>query len=210
MAKLSVSSGGRGRPLSIDPEKELADLMFDIIPAAQKNLANFRKQTSGVRGAEILGTETTLPAFIQTSLDILYDLTEGNSIDYATLKELRANLQSTRQLASKQARVFGRALEPSLTKEYFSSLDYAARNSNDLVQQSNKQIKDRLAQLTPRQRQQFFMSRQYQDPRTQTQEYQRVVAWASKQVGRQVSTQEAWAILRASDVGAFVEEFDAL
>lgn len=208
MAKLSVSSGGRGRPLTIDPEKELADLMFDIIPKAQKNLARFRKETSGVRGADVLGTETTLPAFIQTSIDVLYDLSEGQSIDYATLRELRQNLQATKQLASRQARVFGRALEPSLTREYFQSLDYEARNSNDLIQKSNRQIKERLSQLTPQQRQKFFMSRQYQDPKTQTAEYARVVAWASKQVGRQVSVQEAWAVLRASDVGLFVEDFE--
>lgn len=204
MAKYSIGSGGKGRPLSIDPQRELNELTFNLIPKAQKNLARFRKETSGVRGAQALGSDTLLPAFLQSSKDILVDLTEGAYIDYDTLRMLKENLTNARLLASRQYRAYGRALEGYYTREYFQALDYSTRNAGELIKRSNEKIKEQLSSLTPQQRQKYFLSRQYQDPKTMTGEYKSLVAWASKEVGREVSVQEAWAIKRESDLGIFL------
>lgn len=203
MAKLYVSSGRRGRPLSIDPEKELHDLIFDILPKAQKRLGEFRDITSGVRGESILGGQNALPKNLQSTIDILSDLRENESIDYETLREVRANIESARMLASKQERVFGRALEKTLTSEYFESLDYYGWNASDAVKQANERIKAKIRSLSPQQRQKYFLSRQYQDPATMTGQYEKVRAYASKQMGREASMQEAWAYIREQEADAF-------
>jgi hypothetical protein len=205
MAKLSVRSGRRGRPLSIDPEKELQELIFKDIPKAKERLAEFRKETSGLRDAAILGTETELPNFIQSTLDILADIQENQSIDYESLKQLKKDLRTTRELKSKQSRVYGRALEEKIFEDYESTLLRQNSTASDFVLQSNKRVLSKLEKMTKQQRQKFFFSRNYQDPRTMTNEYKRLVAWASNKVGRQVTVAEAWAILREEKVEEFEE-----
>lgn len=205
MAKLSVSSGRRGRPLSIDPEKELQELIFKDIPKAKARLSEFRKETSGLRDSAILGTETELPNFIQSTLDVLADIQENQSIDYESLKQLKKDLRTTRELKSKQARVYGRALEEKIFEDYESTLLRQNSTSSDFVLQSNKRVLSKLEKMTKQQRQKFFFSRSYQDPRTMTQEYKRLVAWASNKAGRQVTVAEAWAILREEKVEEFEE-----
>lgn len=198
MAKLFVSSGKRGRPLSIDPEAELHKLIFQSIPKAQARLKEFRTQTSGIRDVRTLGSEVELPSAIETTKDVLLNLTEGESISYQTLKELKQNIRQIEQLGSKQERVFGRALEQSLTKQYFSSLDYFSKASSEFVKKSNERIKEKLSKLTPQQRQKAFFSKGYQDPATMVSDSdQRVLAWARKDSGnKELTVEEAWAYLR--------------
>lgn len=200
MAKYSVSSGRRGRPLSIDPQAELDKLIFQTLPKAQQRLAQFRKETSGVREVSLLGSETQLPGYIEASIDILQDLKEGASISYETLKELKSNLRSVEQLTSRQERVFGRALDTALTSEYFSSLDFFSRNSSEFVKQSNEKVKARLRSMTPQQRQKVFFSSGYQDPATMrghSPSDERVRAWARKHSGNpEMTFDEAWAYVR--------------
>lgn len=206
MAKLSVSSGRRGRPLSIDPEKELQELIFKDIPKAKERLAEFRKETSGLRDPAILGTETELPNFIQSTLDILADIQENQSIDYESLKQLKKDLKTTRQLESKQQRVYGRALEEKIFEDYRKTLLRQDSTSSDIVLESNKRVLSKLEKLSRQQRQKFFFSRSYQDPRTMSKEYKRLIAWAEKKTGRkQLTVEEAWAILREEQVGGFEE-----
>lgn len=198
MAKLFISSGKRGRPLSIDPEAELHKLIFQSIPKAQARLKEFRTQTSGVRDIKTLGSEVELPSAIETTKDVLQNLIEGESVSYETLKELKQNLKQVQQLGSKQERVFGRALEQGLTKEYFSSLDYFSKSSSKFTKESNARVKDMLSKLTPQQRQKAFFSKGYQDPATMVSDSdQRVLAWARKASGNQeLTVEEAWAYLR--------------
>lgn len=200
MAKYSVSSGRRGRPLSIDPQAELDKLVFQTLPKAQERLTQFRKQTSGVRDVSLLGSETQLPGYIEASIDILQDLREGASISYETLKELKNNLRCVEQLASRQERVFGRSLDTALTSDYFQSLDYFSRNSSEFVKQSNEKVKARLRSMSPQQRQKAFFSAGYQDPATMTGRSpsdERIRAWARKHSGNNEMTyDEAWAYLR--------------
>lgn len=205
MAKLSVSSGRRGRPLSIDPEKELQELIFRDIPKAKERLAEFRKETSGLRDAAILGTETELPDFIQSTIDILADIQENQSIDYESLKQLKKNLRTTRELKSKQKRVYGRALDEKIFEDYQKTLLRQDSTSSDFVLQSNKRVLGKLEKMTKQQRQKFFFSRGYQDPATMRKDYKRLVAWASKKVGRQLTVDEAWAVVREERLEEFEE-----
>lgn len=198
MAKLFIHSGKRGRPLSIDPEKELQNLVYKSIPKAQARLKEFRKQTSGVRDVKTLGSEVELPSIIETTKDVLLNLQEGDKISYETLKELKQNLTQIEQLGSKQERVYGRALEESLTKQYKSSLDYFSRGSSKFVKESNERVKAMLDKMSPQQRQKAFFSKSYQDPATMMSDSdRRVLAWARKDSGDQEMTvEEAWAYLR--------------
>lgn len=196
MAKFVAYSGGKGRPLSIDPEAELERLIYATLPKAQQRLEQFRTKTKGVRDPSVLGSETELPDFIETSIDILSDLREGNAVSYQTLKELKQNLKMTEQLASRQERVYGRSLDKVLTEEYFKDLDFVSRNSSDVIKTSNQKIKQALSNLTPRQRQEFFMSKHFEDPKTMTGSYEKVKAWAKKETDQELTMQESWAYLR--------------
>lgn len=206
MAKLEIRSGRRGRPLSIDPEKELHDLIFEYGKKAHARLRQLAKGSSGVRDVATFGSETEWSKAMESAKDVLVDLQEGQSINYETLKELKQNLRTARELASKQKRVYGRALEQQLTEEYFSQLDYFAKNESANVRASNERLKEGLRQLTPRERQSYFLSRRYQDPATMGGTYESVRAWASKENGKELTMSEAWAYIRESNL----QSFDAL
>ena len=198
MAKLYIKSGKRGRPLSIDPEKELHKLVFENIPKARERLAEIKKQSSGIREERLIGGANVLPEYIESSIDVLQDLKEGENIDYDTLKELKKNLRTVERLSSKQERVFGSALEQQFTEDYIKSLDYFSRAGSDFVKKSNERVKNMLQNLTPKQRQQAFLSKGYQDIATMSsQSDRRVQAWARKESGNQeLTVDEAWAYLR--------------
>lgn len=209
MAKLKISSGRRGRPLSIDPEKELHDLIFEYGKKAHARLRQLAQKSSGVRDIATFGSETEWSKAMESAKDILIDLQENESIDYETLKELKENLKTARELASKQERVFGRALEKQLTKEYFSQLDYFSQNESVDVKASNARIKERIMQMTPKERQSFFLSRSYQDPATMGGRYENVRAWASNKGGREMTMNEAWAYIRERNIDQFEGLIDA-
>lgn len=198
MAKYYARSGKRGRPLSIDPEKELNKLIFENIPKAKERLAEIKKQSSGIREERLIGGANVLPEYIESSIDVLQDLREGENIEYETLKELKANLRTVERLASKQERVFGSALEKQFTEDYIKSLDYFSRAGSDFVKKSNERVKNMLQNLTPKERQKAFLSKGYQDVATMSsQSDRRVQAWARKETGNQeLTVDEAWAYLR--------------
>lgn len=198
MAKYYARSGKRGRPLSIDPEKELNKLIFENIPKAKERLAEIKKQSSGIREERLIGGANVLPEYIESSIDVLQDLREGENIEYETLKELKSNLRTVERLASKQERVFGSALEKQFTEDYIKSLDYFSRAGSDFVKKSNERVKNMLQTLTPKERQKAFLSRGYQDVATMSsQSDRRVQAWARKETGNQeLTVDEAWAYLR--------------
>lgn len=198
MAKYYVKSGKRGRPLSIDPEQELHRLIFENIPKARERLAEIKSQSKGIREERLIGGANVLPEYIESSIDVLQNLQEGENIDYATLKELKQNLRTVERLSSKQERVFGSALEKQFTEDYVQSLDYFSRAGSEFVKKSNERVKNMLASLTPQQRQKAFLSRGYQDVATMSSTSdRRVQAWARKETGNQeLTVDEAWAYLR--------------
>lgn len=202
MAKLYVSSGRRGRPASIDAEQELIDLTRYYLPRAKRTLQTFREQTKGARDAEFLGTETELPDFIQSTLNALIDVAEEGTITYEDYAQIKTNLNTIRQLASRQQRVYGRALSGMLMQDFERSLNFFSSNASEFVRKYNEQTKEALRQLTPQQRQSYFLSRNYQDPATMVGDYENVRAWATsnyqKKTGesKNLTMQEAWAYLR--------------
>lgn len=202
MAKLTVNTGRRGRPASIDAEAELLALTQLYVPRARQTLAKFREQTQGTRDSEFLGSETELPDFIQSTINALVDVAEAGSISYEDYAEIKTNLNTIRQLASRQQRVYGRALAERLTMDFESSLDYFNKSASSFVVSYNERTKAALRQLTPQQRQSYFLSRNYQDPATMTGNYENVRQWANaayrKETGdnKSLTMQEAWAYLR--------------
>lgn len=211
MALFKIYTGKRGRPLSIDPELELERLIDYSIPKAKTRLAQIRRETRGSRDPDIVGTETDLPGFINTTIDALVDLTQGGTVDAQTLRELKRNIKITEQLGSKQRRVYGRALTPLLEQDYFKQLEKTEKSGSRLVKQANDQFRRRYSRMTRQEQQSFFFSQQYQDIRTQVARYEHIRAWAEDRYNQKDLTDaEAWALLReqrladfGKDIGSF-------
>ena len=184
----TIKTGGRGRPLTIDPEKLLAQFM-KAIPQARARLAKFRETTKGERNAEILGTETTLPKSIKATVDVLEELQQGQQINYATARELRQNLRVVQQLASRQERVYSRALSSALLRQFEQDITYANKNASRFTRRQNTQILQTVKSLAPRKQQKFFMSRGYQSPKA-TGSYQRAKNWASNDIKNNYTRKE--------------------
>lgn len=200
MAILTVRSGGRGRPLSIDVEATLKQFMQQL-PRAKARLQEIRRTTSGERAESILGSETTLPKGINATIDVLEALQSGQKIDYATARELRANLRTVRELASKQERVYSRALAGSLLEQYKRDIEYQSKYASKKVSETYKGMLERVKILTPRQQQKFFTSRGYQNVKTNRRDYRRVIEWATNDIKNrfgidvQLTAEEAFAYM---------------
>lgn len=176
-----IKSGKRGRPISIDVIKELEN--FDLSIAKVKNrLAQFREETRGERDVGILGSPTSLPQNITATYDVLEALKDGIYINYATAKQLKENLKTIKQLSSNQERVFGRALAKVFTDKYVQDLEYMSRNSSKFVKNTYKNLANSIKKMTPQQQQKFFLSRDYQSPKTNNKNYQKVIAWAQNDI----------------------------
>lgn len=201
MAIIRVRTGGRGRPLEIDVEKTLKQFEQQL-PRAKARLQEIRRTTSGVRDAEILGTETQLPKALSASIDVLEALSEGKDISYQTARELRQNLRSVEQLASRQERVFGRSLASLLTRQYEQDIKARLQNASGVTQRIYKRMLQRVQQLTPKQQQTFFFSRGYQLTSTQGQ-YQRVIEWAQNDIAEKEGINVK---LTSDEALAYVEE----
>lgn len=200
MAIITVKSGGRGRPLAIDVDATLKQFMTQL-PKAKARLQEIRRTTSGERAESILGSETTLPKGIRASIDVLEALQAGEKIDYSTARELRANLRTVRELASKQERVYSRALASSLLKQYEQDIQYQSKYASKQVSQTYKGMLERVKTLSPRQQQKFFTGRGYQNVKTNRRDYQRVIEWAESDIQNkygqdvQLTAEEAFAYM---------------
>ena len=197
---ITVRTGGRGRPLTIDVESTLKQFMQQL-PRAKARLQEIRRTTSGERAESILGSETTLPKGINATIDVLEALQQGQKIDYATARELRANLLTVRELASKQERVYGRALASQLVKQYEQDIAYQSKYASKGVASTYKGMLERVKTLTPRQQQKFFTSRGYQNVKTNRRDYKRVIEWAESDIQNkygqdvQLTAEEAFAYM---------------
>lgn len=212
--KITIRTGGRGRPLEIDVVKTLAQYDRQI-ERAKSRLQELRRTTSGERSEAILGSETTLPKGISATRDVLEALQQGQKIDYATAKELRANLRAVKELASPQERVYGRALASSLTRQYKQDLEYASKYASKYAKGIYKQLGENVEKLTPRQQQSFYLSRAYQSVKTNRREYKRVVEWAendlaNKGVDAQLTGEEALAYVELHKQGEYIESLEDL
>lgn len=200
MAILTIKTGERGRPLKIDVDVSLKQFMQQL-PRAKARLQEIRRTTSGERAESILGSETTLPKGIRASMDVLEALQTGEKIDYATARELRANLRVVKELASKQERVYSRALASSLLKQYEQDIQYQSKYASKQVSQTYKGMLERVKTLTPRQQQKFFTGRGYQNVKTNRRDYQRIIEWAENDIQNkygqdvQLTAEEAFAYM---------------
>lgn len=209
MAVITIKSSGRGRPLSIDPDKLLAE-MYKKLPAAKTRLSQLRRETSGEQRELLLGSETALPSSVDAALDVLEALKEGAQISKQTASSVKRAAKMVAQLASKQRRVYGRALSASLQEAYEMDIEYLMNRgvTSNVTNKYLGKLKNVVNTMTPQQRQSFLLSKGYQSPKTATAEYRRVIEWAKndymeKNGARYEFTQaEAWAYLlyrRAED-----------
>lgn len=204
MAVYKFSNGARGRPLSIDPDKLLAEMYKNLQPAKVR-LTKLRTQNAGERAESLIGSETALPDSVNAALDVLEALRSGAQITYETARAIKKASTMVKQLSSPQARVYGRALSETLQEAYEADIKYLSdRNVTSTVTQHYlTELKNLVNTMTPQQRQSFLLSRGYQDPKTATQRYKRVKDWAEHDSGNKMTYAEAWAYTlyrRAIDV----------
>lgn len=178
----------RGRPLKFNIE-EIEQTFYELLPKAQKRLRELYKESKGVRTAEIFGTQTSLPKWVEESLDIIEANQLGRNITYEEKKQIKENLKSLKQLTSKQARVYERALDKQLTEQYIKDLEAFNRNGSKLTQKTIKKIKSEITKLTPRERQKLLTSKSYQDVR-KGQRYKKIRDWALADSGKKQMTYE--------------------
>lgn len=169
MAVLTIKSGGRGRPLSIDPNKMLQE-MTKLKTAAKMRLQELRESTEGMRGYNVLGAEKKLPDYFAATINTLETVAEDNAISltYETAKSIRKYSKVIKELASPQRRVYGRALGNILQETYEKSINTVI-NSGTVSERTARilnQMKERTKKLSPMQKQSFFLSRKYEDPLT--------------------------------------------
>lgn len=167
MAIITIKTGGRGRPLKIDTEKALQSFLKSK-DLAQARLQQIRQEAHGVRAESIVGSDLSLPSALEASYDVLQALRAGEQISYQTAKELRAGLLTMKQLASKQERVYGRALAKSIETEFAKSLESVKKYASAQAKEYYNKLIENFRKLTPQQKQKYFISKSYQDPRTNT------------------------------------------
>lgn len=194
MAKLQFKSGKRGRPLTIDPELTLNEL-YEALPRAKKALAEFRKTTSGIREEALLGTNTSLPGWLELSFEALESMPR-NKLTYDIAKEIKQTLKVTKRLASRRQDVSTTALEEKITQDYLEDLQEYSRLTNGYAKQKIEALAERIKATPKKQRIAFYKSNKYQDIGTfGRKEYRKIKAWAESSTGRKMTYKEAYAYL---------------
>lgn len=181
MAIIYIKQTGRGRPLKFDTEKDFSKLLHQI-PQAKLRLQEIRKATSGVRNEDILGSETSLPSSIKTTIDVFQALQRGEQINIETARALKMGVKTVQQLSSKQEKVYSRALAKALETQYEEDIKYQSKYASAREKQIYNRMLTNIKNLTQRQQQAFFTSRAYQDPRTNRRNYEHVKKWATEDI----------------------------
>lgn len=194
-----IKSGGRGRPINVDLQA-LYEEYNALIPKASEKLAQLRQTTKGLRDSDILGTQTSLPKWVEEGRDILEASIDfnGRAPSYSEIKQIKQNIQSLKQLHSRQQRVYGRALAPQLKKQYEQQLMQWEAQKTDFLKEQANVIREKIKQLTPAQQQTLISSKYYQDPKTLSPYGTNIKAikkWAEKDSGRTMTKEEATAYL---------------
>lgn len=200
MAIIKYRVKSRGRPREID-----TNLIYqEIVEATKKalpRLEEIRQSTKGYRGERVLGSKTSVPDWVEESLDLLQTADYGRDLTTSEAVSITQTLKNLRELASPQARVYGRAIGEQLTKEYVVAFgEFKDGKISNFTQEQIQDIQQKLESMSIRERQDFFLSNRYQDPRS-TGRYKRVLEWAKADSGKAVmSYQEAWAYLFNSKI----------
>lgn len=194
MAKFTIRTGRRGRPLTLDTE-ELTNQFMKSFTAAKSTLAQIRRKTSGVRDTSILGTPTSLPEWLETTYQVI---SSGiGQLDYTSARELKAGVKATRQLASRVEKSRQQALSDIMYNQYIYELDTMISKSSEQAKDSYEKLKQRIQSLNKIERQDFFTSKFYESPKAfGGKEYEKILAWSKKETGKEAMTfQEAGAYL---------------
>ena len=194
MAKFTIRSGRRGRPLTLDTE-ELTRTFEKSFNAAKSTLAEIRRRTSGVRDTGILGTPTSLPEWLETTYQVI---SSGiGQLDYESARELKAGVKATRQLASRVEKSRQQALSDIMYNQYISELESMQAVSSKQAKSNFEKLKRKIKSLTKRQRQEFFTGVHYESPKAfGRQKYEKIRAWAKKETNKKNMTyQESYAYL---------------
>ena len=194
MAKFTIRTGRRGRPLTLDTE-ELTTQFMKSFKAAKSTLAQIRRKTSGVRDTSILGTPTSLPEWLETTYQVI---SSGiGQLDYTSARELKAGVKATRQLASRVEKSRQQALSDIMYNQYIYELDTMISKSSEQAKDSYEKLKQRIQSLNKIERQEFFTSKFYESPKAfGGKEYEKILAWSKKETGKEAMTfQEAGAYL---------------
>ena len=194
MAKFTIRTGRRGRPLTLDTE-ELTTQFMKSFAAAKSTLAQIRRKTSGVRDTSILGTPTSLPEWLETTYQVI---SSGiGQLDYTSARELKAGVKATRQLASRVEKSRQQALSDIMYNQYIYELDTMISKSSEQAKDSYEKLKQRIQSLNKIERQEFFTSKFYESPKAfGGKEYEKILAWSKKETGKEAMTfQEAGAYL---------------
>ena len=194
MARFTIRTGRRGRPLSLDTE-ELTTQFMKSFAAAKSTLAQIRRKTSGVRDTSILGTPTSLPEWLETTYQVI---SSGiGQLDYTSARELKAGVKATRQLASRVEKSRQQALSDIMYNQYIYELDTMISKSSEQAKDSYEKLKQRIQSLNKIERQEFFTSKFYESPKAfGGKEYEKILAWSKKETGKEAMTfQEAGAYL---------------
>lgn len=200
MAIIKYRVKSRGRPRELD-----TNLIYqEIVQATKKalpRLEEIRQSTKGYRGERVLGSKTSVPDWVEESLDLLQTADYGRNLSVSEAVSITQTLKNLRELASPQARVYGRAIGEQLTKEYIVAFgEFKDGKISNFTQAQIRDIQQKLESMSIRERQDFFLSNRYQDPRS-TGRYKRVLEWAKADSGKAVmSYQEAWAYLFNSKI----------
>lgn len=184
---ITIKSGKRGRPLSLDTS-ELEQKLYSDMEKATRRLQQFREETKGLRDERILGTSTTAPDFAYEALTLLKN---AKSLNYNQALKLKQDLRTISELASKQKRVYERALEQQMTELYFEQLDRATKSMSTQSQKRAQSIKNKITSATQQARQQFYLSNKYQAPQ-KLGKYKKITEWARANSGNsEMSEDEA-------------------
>lgn len=194
MAKITVKQQGRGRPLTIDTNL-LNQELVKALPKAKSTLAKIRKTTSGYRGSSILGTQQTLPDWLEMTYKILDRAESGQRLSIEQAKMLRQGVRTTQKLASQKAISRQSALSEYFSKQFYQDIDQAMKMQSEFTKKQFRKIEKSYKTLTPRQQQKFMLSKGYQDYRTLSRSYRRIKAWAESNTGRTLTYAESDAYL---------------
>lgn len=192
----TYKSGKRGRPLELDINKVYNEF-FDLTPLADLRLRKFRQETKGIRGEALLGSQTSLPDWLDESIDLLQEAKSGRKLSYYEAKQIKLNLETIKELGSKQKRVYERALQEQLTSSYFDELlKYQETATSDFTKKQIDEIKSKIEKLPKRAQQSLLFSKYYQSPKTIGGRYKKVLEWSKRDSGQKNMTlDEAWAYL---------------
>lgn len=196
MAIIKYRVKSRGRPREID-----TNLIYqEIVQATKKampRLEEIRQSTKGYRGERVLGSKTSVPDWVEESLDLLQTADYGRDLSVSEAVSITQTLKSLRELASPQARVYNRAIGEQLTKEYVVAFGEFTKNGQltNFSKAQIEEIRKTIENMSITERQQYFTSKYYQDTRA-TGRYKRVLEWSKADSGKAVmSYDEAWSYL---------------